>query len=254
MTVTRRMFVASTVLAATAPMLFSARSLAQDATPMAADPGAPGYGIVRVRALPTPELNQAVFPDVMYRFLPETSAISGYFGYLFAFDNDNPAASLTLTLLTDEVAVDAANEVAQNYVAGLDPRLTPETPFAEQGPIQIYATTDRPASELPPHLTGCQVKFRPRVNAPETDIDAIVQSVQDDLVPNLIGLDGFVLFGWVNTSEGRCSFTIFETSEQLAASDAVIAEYISTHPVITAQGDPVDYTGTIGYADVLGNA
>ena len=76
---------------------------AQDATPEAAA-DAPGYGIVRVRALPTPELNQAVYPDVMYRFLPQTSAIPGYFGYLFAFENENPAASLTMTLLADEAA------------------------------------------------------------------------------------------------------------------------------------------------------
>src|SRR5690349_13003915 len=98
MTVTRRTLLGSALLAAAAPAALPALAFAHDATPAAESMEQPGYGIIRVRALPTPELNQAVFPDVMYRFLPQTAAIPGYFGYLFAFDNDNPAASITTTL------------------------------------------------------------------------------------------------------------------------------------------------------------
>ncbi len=252
MALTRRTFLASSLVVAAAPMLVPRAAHAQDATPEATAVDAPGYGIVRVRALPTPELNQAVYPDVMYRFLPETSAIPGYFGYLFAFENDNPAASLTMTLLADEAATVQADEVAKEYVAGLDPRLTPETPLAEQGPVRIYETTDRPVSEVPPHLTGCQVTFRHRINAEETDIEAIIQLVNDELIPGLREMDGFVLYGWLGTPDGRISFNIWETAEQLAAGDAYVADFVAANPVITSDGTTDVYAGTIGYADVLG--
>lgn len=240
-------------VAASAPFALSSLALAQDASPVPEDRDAPGYGIVRVRALPTPELNQAVYPDVMYRFLPQTSAIPGYFGYLFAFENDNPAASLTMTLLADEAAATQADEVAKEYVAGLDPRLTPETPLAEQGPVRIWETTDRPASEVPPHLTGCQVTFRHRINAAETDIEAIIQTVNEGLIPDLREVDGFVLYGWIGTPDGRISFNIWETAEQLAAGDELVAEFVAANPVITMDGTTDVYAGTIGFADVLGN-
>lgn len=252
MPVSRRVFLGSTILAAAAPLALPAFARAQDATPEAMGPNAPGFGIIRARALPTPELNQAVYPDVMSRFLPQTQAIPGYFGYLFAFENDNPATSLTMTLLADEAAVTEADEVAKDYVAGLDPRLTPETPLAEEGPVRIWETTDRSASEVPPHLTGCQVTFRHRINAEETDIEAIIQTVNEGLIPTLREMDGFVLYGWLGTPDGRISFNIWETAEHLAAGDEAVAEFVAANPVITMEGTTDVYAGTIGYADVLG--
>ncbi|MCA9860019.1 MAG: hypothetical protein KC438_09865 [Thermomicrobiales bacterium] len=252
MPLSRRTLLGSAAVAAAAPFAISSLALAQDASPVAEDPSAPGYGIIRVRALSTPELNQAVFPDVMYRFLPQTTAIPGYFGYLFAFENENPAASLTMTLLADEAATAEADEVAKDYVAGLDPRLTPETPLAEQGPVRIWEATNRPASEAPPHLTGCQVTFRHRINTAETDIEAIIQTVRDGLIPTLREMDGFVLYGWLGTPDGRISFNIWETAEQLATGDAAVAEFVAANPVITMDGTTEVYTGTIGFADVLG--
>ncbi len=251
MSVTRRTLLGTSLLLA-APVLMPRMAHAQDATPEAATLDMPGYGIVRVRALATPELNQAVYPDVMSRFLPETSAIPGYYGYLFAFENDNPAASLTMTLLADEAATADANAVAEEYVAGLDPRLTPETPLAEQGPVRIWEVTDRPISEVPPHLTGCQVTFRHRINTAETDIEAIIQLVNDELIPELRAMDGFILYGWLGTPDGRVSFNIWETAEHLAAGDELVAGFVAANPVITMDGTTEVYAGTIGYADVLG--
>ena len=254
MPVTRRHFLGSTILAAAAPLAIPSFGQAQDATPEAMDPKAPGFGIVRVRALPTPELNQAVYPDVMSRFLPATAAIPGYFGYLFAFQNDNPAVALTMTLLADEASLAAADEVAKEYVAGLDPRLTPETPLAEEGPVRIWEVTDRPASEVPVHLTGCQVTFRHRINAAETDIEAIIQTVNEGLIPSLREIDGFVLYGWLGTPDGRISFNIWETAEQLAAGDEFVAEFVAANPIITmVEGTTEVYAGTIGFADILGS-
>lgn len=236
--------------AAVAPMPL----LAQEATPAAARPAVPGYGIVRVRVLATPELGQAVFPDVMYRFLPMTAAIPGYYGYLFAWENENPAATLSMTLLADEAAAADADAVAKAYVAEIDPRLTPETPLAEQGPVRIFALTERTAAELPPFLSGCQFTFRQRMNAPDTDIEGILAAVQGDLIPVLSAMDGFVLYGWLGTPEGRIAFNIWETAEQLAAGDQAVADFVAANPIVTAQGETVVHAGTIGFADVLGGS
>jgi hypothetical protein len=158
-----------------------------------------------------------------------------------------------MTLLADEASVAAAEEVAREYVAGLDPRLTPDTPLAEEGPIRIWEATDRPASEVPVHLTGCQVTFRHRTNAAETDIDAIIQTVNEDLIPSLRDMEGFVLYGWLGTPDGRISFNIWETAEHLAAGDAFVAEFVAANPIITMDGTTDVYAGTIGFADVLGS-
>ncbi|HET9661429.1 MAG TPA: hypothetical protein VFP05_13920 [Thermomicrobiales bacterium] len=254
MPVTRRVFLGSAMLVAAAPLAAPALAFAQDASPVAEAGDAPGYGIVRVRTVGSPELNQAVFPDVMYRFLPKTAAVDGYAGYVFAVANDDPASSLTMTLLSDEAAVAAANDVAKEYVAGLDPRLAPETPLAEQGPVRIWEITARPASEVPPHLTGCQITFRHRINAEETDIEGIIKTVNDELIPGLREMDGFVLYGWLGTPDGRISFNIWETADQLAAGDQYVADFVATHPIVTTNGTTDVYAGTIGYSDILGTA
>lgn len=259
MSVTRRTLLGSALLAGV-PLALPIVGRAQDATPdamsspAAESSNAPGYGIIRVRTVASPELNAAVFPDVMYRFLPKTAAVPGYAGYVYAVKNDDAATSLTMTLLADEAAVAAANEVAKEYVAGLDPRLTPETPLAEQGPIRIFQLTDRPASEIPPHLTGCSITFRHRVNAAETDIDGIIAAVNESLIPMLMDMDGYILYGWTGVSDGRISYNIWETPEQLAAGDAAIAEWVKQNPIITQQGTTEVYAGTIGYSDILGTA
>lgn len=258
MTATRRTLLGASLLAAASTGLPRITS-AQDATPMVASPEAvpldrPGYGIIRVRTLATETLNQAVFADVMRRFLPATEAIPGFGGYLFANETENPASALTMTLLdTMESAVEA-DTVAREYVAGLDPRLTPETPLAVDGPIRIYATTDRPPSELPPFLTGCSVTSRNRTNAADTDIEAVLALVNDDLVPQLESMEGFILYGWMMRAEGRISFNIWETAEQLAGGDTFIADWVAANPTITSSGAAEVHAGTIAYANVLGGA
>ncbi len=257
MSLSRRSFLGSTLVAAATPLVIPAIARAQNATPVPASPEAepldtPGYGIIRVRALPTPELNQAVFPDVMHRFLPMTEAVPGFYGYLFAFDQDDPASSITMTFVDTMEAAMVADEVAKGYVAEIDPRLTPETPLAEQGPIRLYARTDRPLSELPPFLTGCYVTTRNKKNAADTDIDAVVKLVTDDLTPILRAMDGFILYGWMMTPEGRLSFNIWETADQLAAGDKAVADWVAANPTVSSSGETEVHAGVIGYADVLG--
>src|SRR5687767_12230810 len=96
---TRRILLGGIATTAIATGLQSRQLLAQQGTPSPAAVGAPGYAIARLRTLPSEALNSAVFPDVMRHFLPETAAIPGFEGYIFAFDNADPATSITVTLL-----------------------------------------------------------------------------------------------------------------------------------------------------------
>lgn len=227
-------------------------ALSQDATPIATAVTAPGFGIARVRTHPTAELLQAVYADVMTSFLPATAVVPGYTGYIFAFDDADPTASINITLLADAAAVDTANAVAMDYVEGYDPRLTPETPLAEQGEVRIYQVTDRPRSELPPLLNGCHITMRHRLNAPDTDIEAVIASAANGFGPIIREMDGYVLYGWMHTEGGRVSFNIWETAEQLKAGNQAVAEFVADNPVITSEGETVVHNAVIGYSDLFG--
>ena len=229
-------------------------ALAQVATPQAqgGTVTAPGYGIARVRTHPTAELLQAVYADVMTNFLPATTAVPGYTGYIFAFDDADPTASINITLLADAAAAETANAVAMDYVDGMDPRLTPETPLAEQGEVRIFQVTDRPRTELPPLLNGCHLAMRHRLNAPDTDIEAVIASAADGFGPIIREMDGYILYGWMHAEGGRVSFNIWETAEQLEAGNEAVAEFVADNPVITSEGETVVHNAVIGYSDLFG--
>lgn len=221
---------------------------AQDATPAVDGPLAPGFGLARVRTLPTAALNEAIYPDVMATFLPATAAVAGFFGYVFAFHETDPTASLTLTLLADEAAVAAAAETAEEYVGGLDPRFAVETPVAVGGPVRVYERTPQPSTDLPPFLNGCVLTARERTNAPGTDIEAVIEKVAGGLAPLLGAMPGFVLYAWLQTDTGRTAINIWETAEQVRAGNEAVAEWVAANTADTTTGEPVVHDGRIGYA------
>lgn len=259
MQVTRRRLLGTALAAGAAPVAFGLTARAQEATP---EPGAfatpdtagidaPGYAIARVRTHGSPDLVQAVFADVMNRFLPATAAVPGYFGYIFAFDSADPRSTINLTLLDGPEAAEEATTVANAYVEDMDPRLAPETPIAEQGQVRIYQLTDRPFSELPPLLHGCHITMRHRRNSPETDIEGVIASARDGFGPIQQAMDGFVLYCWMHTPDGRISFNVWETAEQLAAGNQAVADWGAANPVITTEGETVVHEGVIGYSDLF---
>ena len=258
MHVTRRRLLGTALAASVLPSTPGFVAHAQVATPVeGATPvtnvsHAPGYGIARVRTHPSPELAQAVFPDVMFRFLAPTAALPGYFGYIFAFEEADPRNTINITLLDNAAAGDEATAVAEEYVAGMDPRLTPETPIAEQGAVRIFQVTDRPFSELPPFLHGCHLTLRHRRNAADTDIEGVIKSASEGFGPIQAAMEGFVLYGWMQVEGGRVSFNIWETAEQLEAGNQAVADFVAANPVISSEGKTVVHEGVIGYADTMG--
>ncbi|HET7094853.1 MAG TPA: hypothetical protein VFI22_15285 [Thermomicrobiales bacterium] len=256
MTVTRRMVLAGAAAAPLAglPRLAARAQMATpsaDATPAAGAAGAPGFAIVRVRALPSKALNDAIYPDVMARFLPGAEAVPGFRGYLFAFDDNDPATSLTMTLVADQAAADAADAYARTYVSQLDPRFVVTTPVAERGPVRIYAATDAPPADLPPFLNGGVITMRNRTTAPGADVDALITNVQATLVPTMRAMPGFVLYCWILTERGRMAINIWETDEQLKAGDKAIADWVAANSSTTVT-DTVVNAGRIGYAILPG--
>jgi hypothetical protein len=223
-------------------------------TPGSEDIDAPRFGIARVRTHPTPERAQAVYPDVMSHFLPATAAVPGYFGYIFAFGTDDPRSTINITLLDHEAAAADAQAVAEAYVEGMDPRLSPETPIAEQGGVRIYQLTERPRSELPPLLHDCHITMRHRRNAPDTDIEGIIRSASEGFGPIQGAMEGFILYCWMHAADGRISFNIWETAEHMQAGNEAVAAWGAANPVITSEGETVVLNGVIGYSDILGRS
>ncbi|MGD9714351.1 MAG: hypothetical protein AB7V46_20155 [Thermomicrobiales bacterium] len=249
MTLSRRTLVGGLALASAVQVTGRSLSLAQEAgTPEAMEREAPGYAIVRVRALPEAELNQAIYPHVMHRFLPEIQEVPGFASYFFAFHDDDPSASITMTLTSDEAAGVASNEAAVNFVGGLDPRFAVETPLAQEGPLRIFGMTERPVTELSPFLHGYKLTVRDRQTAEGADIEAVIAQARDELLPLMTGMDGFVMYAWILTPTGRVAINIWESAEQQAAGDQAVADFVANNTVSTTVGEPVVNTGTIGYA------
>ena len=238
--------------AAASLLLRRYESTVAQSTPVATSAVTPGYAIARVRRLPTPDLAAAIVPDVLASFLPRTAALPGYAGYVFSAHLTDPTATISLTLMADAVAAAAADRVAREYVATVDPRFVTETPVAEQGPVRISQMAIRPAADLPPFLQGCQFTMRGRVNAPGVDIEAVIARASDILVPMLAAMPGFVCYWWIQTEDGRTAINIWETAEQLAAGNEAVAAYVVANSAGTTTGDPVVNDGVVIYADLPG--
>src|SRR5215213_2845567 len=241
--------VLGTVVAAS---LLSSRShsTAAQSTPVATSAVTPDYAIARVRRLPTPDLAAAIVPDVLATFLPRTAALPGYAGYVFSAHVTDPTATISLTLLADEAAAKAADQVAREYAASLDPRFVIETPVTDQGPLRIYQATKRPATELPPFLNRCVFTMRNRRNAPDADIEAVIAKNTNDLTPRLAAMPGFVLYAWLQTADGRTAINIWETPDQQAAGNELVAGWVAANTAETTTGPPVVNDGVVVYADI----
>lgn len=252
MNVTRRALMGGIAAAGVLASVPRIEAHAQEATPTAAADEAPGYGIVRIRALASAELNQALVPHVANTFLTATQAVPGYSGYLYAFHDTDETASITMTFMADSAAADEADAVARDFVGGLDPRFATETPLAERGPVRIYHPTSRPLSELPPFLYNCAVSTRSWVSLPDADLDDVVARVSDGLVPLLSEMPGFVLYVWMQTEEGRLTVTVWETEEQLDAGHEAALAWVADNTADTSTGVPVVNNGFIVYSDLAG--
>jgi hypothetical protein len=251
MYVTRRRLLGTALASSVVPVAPGLTVRAQHATPAPGAIDGAGFGLARVRTWPSPDLAQAVFPDVMFRFLPQIAALPEYVGYIWAFDDADPRSTINVTLLADASAADEVNTVAEAYVEGMDPRLTLETPIAEQGEVRIYQLTDRPRSALPPFLHGCHITMRHRRNAPDTDIEGVIRSASEGFGPIVAAMDGFVLYCWMHAEGGRVSFNIWETADQLEAGNQAVADFVAANPVITSEGETVVHNGVIGYSDLV---
>jgi len=211
----------------------------------------PGYAIARLRTVPSGELNLAVFPDVMRRFLPPTAELPGFHGYLFAFHDDDPATSITVTLLEDEATARAADAVAAEYVAQLDPRFEVVTPLAEEGPVRIFAMPATPVAELPPFLSGATVRLRNQTNAPDFDLEAGIALAIDTLVPIFLAQPGFIMYCWFEREGGRLVTEIWESTDAMEAGQEALTAWRDEHFDTPTASETTEAVGTIGYAELV---
>jgi hypothetical protein len=251
---TRRVLLGGVAAAGVGAMVSHRAAALQVATPAAGEANAPGYAIARVRTLASAELNQAFYPDVMAKFVPKTTALPGFLGYVYAFDDADPASIFTLSTLTDADAALASAEIAQAYVDQLDPRFAIETPLSADGRVRMYATTDRSPAELPPFLHGATITLRNQTNAPGLDLDETIRIATETLIPLFRSLPGFVLYCWFERPEGRIAINIWDTPEDLAAASDALAAWRAEYFATPTASEEVAYNGTIGYATIAGLA
>jgi quinol monooxygenase YgiN len=249
---TRRSFIGG---AATGGAILLAPTLAaasQQATPIADAAASPGYAAARVRTQPSAALNQAIFPDVMARLLPQTTELPGFHGYTFVFDDDDPATAIIFSTMADAGVAKQSQQLAQDYVAQLDPRFVTQTPLSAENRIRIWATTDTPASELPPFLHGTVFTMRDQTTAPDYATDDLVAIAQETLIPIFLAQPGFVLYCWFERPEGRIAVNIWDTPEDMAAGEEALVSWRDEHFSVPTSSESVTWRGTVGYSTLTG--
>jgi len=249
---TRRELIGGAAAASVGAMVSHRVAARQDATPTADAANMPAYAIARVRTQPSAALNQAIYPDVMATFLPQTMAVPGFLGYTFVFDDADPATTFNLTTLTGAEAAPAVADVSQAYVDQLDPRFVTETPLKAEGNVRMYATTDRSPAELSPFLHGTTFTLRNQTNAPGLDLEEAIRIATETLIPLFKSLPGFVLYCWLERPEGRIAINIWDTPEDLAAASDALGAWRAEYFATPTASEEVAYNGTVGYATIAG--
>ncbi len=249
---TRRSFIGGAALGGALLLGPALGAGARQATPVDHAGVAPAYATARVRQLPTAALNQAIYPDVMARYLPAISALPGFHGYVFVFDDADPTTTFTVATMESEEAAQDSVDVVQDYVGQLDPRFVVETPLSAEGHVRMYATTDRASTELPPFLHGAAFTMRDQTTAPGVDIEAAVDIARETLIPLFLSLPGFILYCWLERPGGRVAINIWDTHEDLTAAGEALAAWREEHFATPTASEQVNYNGTIGYATIDG--
>jgi hypothetical protein len=94
--------------------------------------------------------------------------------------------------------------------------------------------------------------MRDRRNAPGADIEAVIVKNTNSLTPMLAAMPGFVLYAWLQTEGGRTALNIWETPDQQAAGNEVVAAWVAANSAQTTTGEPVVNDGIVIYADIPG--
>jgi hypothetical protein len=249
---TRRSLIGAAAATSTVIIWPHRSASAQDATPTPIENTGPAHATARVRIQPSAALNQAIYPDVMATFVPAAMAIPGFLGYAFVFDAADPATAFTVSTLTGEPAARASEDVGQAYVDQLDPRFITETPLSAEGRVRMYATTAKPATELPPFLHGAAFTMRDQTNAPGLDLEDAIRIATATLIPLFRSLPGFVLYCWFERPGGRIAINIWETAADLAAASEALAAWREEHFATPTASQEQAYNGTVGYATIAG--
>lgn len=248
----RRTLVSGVAATGAAALIPGVSSLAQEGSPTPVDEFRPGYATTRVRVQPSAELNHAIYPHVMATLLPSILEIPGTLGYTFVFDDADPATAFVFSTATDETAAVTSEDLASEWVQDLDPRFVTETPDAHDGLVRMYATTDKPSTELPPYLHGAAFTLRDQTNAEGVDLDSAVDIATETLIPLFQSLPGFVLYCWFERPGGRVAINIWETHEDLVAAGDELAAWREEYFATPTASERVAYDGTIGYSTIAG--
>jgi hypothetical protein len=89
-------------------------------------------------------------------------------------------------------------------------------------------------------------------NAPGADMETVIAKNTNGLTPMLAVMPGFILYAWLQTADGRTAINIWETPEQQAVGNAVIAPWVAANTAETTTGAPVVTDGVVLYADIPG--
>ena len=260
--VTRRSVVAGSAALSAGFMVTRRSSLAQDATPVGiaspvADITPLGYVVMRMRQLDGPESRDIVNAQAVEQFAPAIAELDGFLGYLMADVIDDPALTLTVTVMADQDAMAATDAVVADFVSQDDvaQHVNVDETRSWAGDLLMLATpaeaeSDAATPPLEDFGAGYYITARIFTTFPGTDARNFVTEAQETFVPIVLGIPGFVGYLWFPIEQGFVALSLYDSEESAIASTEAAVEWANEHLVAYTDTPPEVFNGTIVHADL----
>ena len=223
-----------------------------NATPAATTPQ--GFVSTRIRTVETAEAREAVNEPVLDQFVPEVEALDGFEGYLLGNVIDNDAASLSVVVLDDEQRAAGFNDIAAEFVAGLEESIsTVDTVqwagdlLISGGPSANEATPDASQAEV---MTEGYIAVRVHTSLPGIDPNDFVPLATSDFLPIVTALPGFVGYLWYPTERGFVAISLYDSIESAQESNVAALDWAAELLTEYTDGSPEIFEANVVYANL----
>lgn len=219
-------------------------------TPAAITPQ--GFVSTRIRTVETPEARDAVNELVLDQFIPEVEDLEGFEGYLLGNVIDIDAASLSVVVLSDEERAAGFNEIATEFVAGLEESVSTVDTIQWTGDLLISggpsASDGTPvASEA---VTEGYVAVRVHTSLPGTDPNDFVPLATSDFLPIVTALPGFEGYLWYPTDGGFVAISLYDSIESAEESNVAALDWAAEFLTEYTDGNPEIIEANVVYANL----
>lgn len=261
---TRRTFTATAAGFAAGAFATSHRVMAAQEATAVAGSGTPvtvttpaGYVSVRTRTVESLEARNQVNQQVVGQFVANVEGLEGFKGYALGDVTDQPEQSLSILVLEEERHTAGFDEIAAEFVGGLEETVTTVDTVQWEGDLLISAGPGTGVVDATPVATPSggrnadgHIAMRVHTGTPGTDPREFVPLATSSFVPILVGLAGFRGYLWFPVEGGFVTISVFESEASAKASNDAARDWVAEFITEYTDGNPEIINAQIVYANM----